>query len=326
MNFLLKKIAYFILMFIGITLISFFVVHLVPGSPVDAKSEMNPKMTAQAKEKLSEVYGLDKPLMTQYASWFSRVARLDFGNSFMDGEKVLKKIGAALPVTLGINLLVLLLILFIGIPLGVFGAVYKDSLGDKTVNFLTFAAFSIPTFWLALTLMSFFGVQLRWLPISGIHSIFYDHLTPWGKFLDVSKHLVLPVFTGCITALAAISRYTRSSMIQVLKSLYIRTARAKGLAEGLVVWKHGLRNALLPMITVLGLWIPGLLGGSVVFESVFSIPGMGRLFYQSVFSRDYPVIMGILVLGSILTLLANMVTDLLYAVADPRIRKEGSSS
>ena len=307
-------------MFIGITFISFLIIHLAPGGPVDARSALNPKMTLQAREKLRELYGLNKPLVTQYIEWCSRLARLDFGNSFTDGAAVTEKIAATIPVTLGINLLSLCFIFAAGIPLGIFGAVHKDTAGDKTLSVLSFAAFSVPTFWLALLLVSFFGVTLGWLPVMGLHSLFYEEMPFSERWLDLAKHLVLPLFVSSVTGLAGISRYMRSSMAQALREPYIRTARAKGLPEKTVIYRHALKNALLPVITILGLSVPGLLGGSVIFETIFSIPGMGRLFYNSVFSRDYPVIMGILVLGAVLTLLGNALADLGYAIADPRIR------
>jgi peptide/nickel transport system permease protein len=184
----------------------------------------------------------------------------------------------------------------------------------------TFAGFSVPTFWLALLLMSFFGVRLGLLPVSGLHSLFYEEMPLWERGADMARHLILPLFVSSVTGLAGISRYMRSSMAQVLKQSYIRTARAKGLPENKIIYHHALKNALLPVITILGLSVPGLLGGSVIFETMFSIPGMGRLFFNSVFSRDYPVIMGILVLGAFLTLAGNALADLAYAYADPRIR------
>lgn len=309
-------------LFVGITFVSFLVVHLAPGSAVDAAAGMDPKMSAAVKEKLTRLYGLDRPVTVQYADWMSHLVRLDFGASFSDGRPVIQKIGEAVPVTLGINLLALFFIFLAGIPLGVFGAVRRGGAGDKASTVLTFAAFSIPTFWLSLLLMSFFGVRLGWLPVSGVHSVFFEDLTAGQKAADVARHLVLPVFVASFTGVAGLSRYMRSGMADALRKPYVRTARAKGLSERRVLYGHTLPNALLPVITVLGLSVPGLLGGSVIFETIFSIPGMGRLFFNSVFMRDYPVIMGVLVLGACLTLIGNFLADLCYAIADPRIRVE----
>jgi peptide/nickel transport system permease protein len=277
-------------------------------------------MTAQAKAKLTELYGLDKPVLVQYGSWLKRLARFDFGRSFVDGERVTGKIGRAIPVTLFINLMALVLIFSVGVPLGVLGAVKKDSAADRAITVGVLAGYSMPTFWLALLLMSFFGVTLQILPVSGLYSLFHEEMGRVEKAVDIARHLALPLFVASVTGLAGVSRFMRSGMLQVLRENYIRTARAKGLPEKKVLYGHALKNALLPVVTILGLSIPGLLGGSVIFESIFSIPGMGRLFFNSVFARDYPVIMGILVLGAVLTLLGNLLADIAYALVDPRIR------
>ena len=183
-----------------------------------------------------------------------------------------------------------------------------------------FTGFSVPTFWIALLAMIFFGVNLGWLPISGIQSIGAETLPFHERILDWIKHLILPVTIMSFAGLAGMSRYTRSSMLEVLRQDYIRTARAKGLPERVIITRHALRNALLPVVTLLGLAIPGLIGGSVIFESIFSIPGMGQLFYSSAMARDYPTIMGILIIGAILTLIGNLLADIAYFIVDPRIR------
>ena len=319
-RYFLKRLLALIPLFFGITLISFAVIHLAPGSPIGAKSDLNPKMSTQAKEKLAELYGLNKPLMIQYAYWVRRILFFDFGNSFVDGDKVTRKIASAIPVTLLINALSLFFILLIGIPIGVTAAVHRDRWIDKSLTVFAFAGFAVPTFWLALLLISFFGVDLRVLPVTGLYSLSFDDMGLLEKAADVSRHLVLPVFVSSITGFAGISRFMRNSLLGVLKENYIRTARAKGLPETKVLYQHALKNALLPVVTILGLSVPGLLGGSVIFESIFSIPGMGRLFFNSVFARDYPVIMGILVLSAFLTLIGNLLADMAYGLADPRIR------
>ena len=246
---------------------------------------------------------------------------LDFGKSFApDNRPVLDKILERIPITLLISVLSMILILAVAIPIGVLSAVKKDSLFDRGTTIFVFFGFAIPTFWLALLLMILFGVKLDWLPISGFRSLNYAQLSFPGQVVDVMKHLVLPVFVSAFGGLAGMSRYMRSNMLEVIRQDYITTARAKGLDERTVIFKHALRNALLPVITILGLAVPGLIGGSVIFETIFAIPGMGQLFYQSVMMRDYPTIMGILVIGAVLTLLGNMLADLLYSLADPRIR------
>ncbi len=305
---------------LGITLITFIVIHLAPGGPVEVETEMQLKASAQARENLKKLYGLDKPLHVQYMDWIKRFAKLDFGKSFVDGRKVTDKIAETIPITLIIDLLALILIIAIAIPLGVFSATRQYSLFDKVSTVGVFIGFSVPEFWLALLLMILFGVQLGWLPISGIQSIDVSDMTAAELFLDRVRHLILPVTITAFGGLASMSRYSRSSMLEVIRQDYIRTAYAKGLKERDVVYKHALRNALLPIITILGLAIPGLIGGGPIFETIFSIPGMGRLFYSSVMARDYPTIMGILTIGAVLTLIGNLIADISYALADPRIR------
>lgn len=306
---------------IGITIISFAVIHLAPGSPIDLDTDLNPKITAEARDRLRAFYGLDRPLYIQYLSWLKRLVILDFGNSFSaDGRSVIEKIGERIPITVLINVLSLISIVLVAVPIGVISAVYQGSFFDKATTVFVFVGFATPTFWLALLLMILFGVHLSWLPISGLKSINYEYLSSWGMFKDRVVHLILPVFLSAFGGLAGFSRYMRSSMLEVIRQDYIITARAKGLSEGAVIFKHALRNALLPVVTILGLSVPGLIGGSVIFETIFAIPGMGQLFYLSVMSRDYPVIMGTLVIGAILTLFGNLVADISYALVDPRIR------
>lgn len=321
LQYLLKRLFFMVPMLFGITLISFVVIHLTPGEPGVIGTEMNPKVTKQVRERIRSFYGLDKPLHIQYYLWLKRVVKLDFGISFStDRRPVIDKIKERLPITITINILSMILIFFIGIPIGIYCARYKDSLMDKALTAFVFAGYAAPTFWLALLLMMFFGVYLELLPISGIKSFNFSELSPIEKLIDVVKHLVLPVSISAFGGLAGISRYMKSSLLEVLRQEYITTAYAKGLPEKIVLIKHALRNALLPVITILGLSVPGLIGGSVIFESIFSIPGMGQLFYMSVMARDYPTIMGILVIGAFLTLLGNLIADIAYAVADPRIR------
>ena len=321
-----KRFLYSLTLFLGITVLSFLVIHLVPGTPGEAAGGMNPQLGADAAEKLNRLYGLDKPIWEQYSSWFSKTASLNLGESLVDGKKVSDKILEVLPVTLVINGASLILTLIFGIPLGVWLALRKGSRGEKTAGFVSMAVISIPSFWISLVLMSSLGVGLRLFPVSGLRSFFYDDLPWWLQCFDLLWHLTLPVLILSLAGVAAFSRYVKSSMEEVLQKDFIRSARARGLSEYGVIYGHALKNALLPVITLLGLSIPGLLGGSVVLESVFSIPGMGRLFYGSVLSRDYPVIMGILVLGAVLTLLGNALADFAYAMADPRIRVPGKAS
>jgi peptide/nickel transport system permease protein len=319
--YLLKRLSFMLPMLLGITLVSFMVIRLAPGTPTDMQTTLNPKASIEAQQRLRELYGLDKPLVTQYWDWLKRVAVLDFGLSFSpDRRPVWDKIKERIGVTVGINLLAMLIILSVAIPIGVIAACKPHSWFDRATTLFVFFGFAMPTFWLALLLIMFFGVYLEWLPVSGLTSLNFKHFTFWQKVQDLAAHLTLPVLVSAFGGLAGMSRYMRGNMLEVIRQDYIITARAKGLPERRVIFKHALRNALLPVITILGLSVPGLIGGSVIFESIFAIPGMGQLFYSAVMARDYPLVMGSLVIGAVLTLLGNLLADVSYALVDPRIR------
>lgn len=319
-GYIVRRLLGIIPILLGITVISFAVIRLAPGRPTTIEQSLNPRISPDIRVKLEKLYGLDKPLHVQYFDWVKRLARFDFGRSFLDGRPVLEKIWERLPVTLAINVASLLLILLIGIPIGVRSALRPDAAFDKAMTLFVFIGFAVPAFWLALLCMQLFGITLGWLPISGITSLDFEYFSPWQKLIDISRHLVLPVCISSIGALAGISRYMRANMLEVLAQPYISAARAKGLPERVVLYKHAFRNAVLPIVTILGLSIPGLLGGSVIFESVFALPGIGRLFYEAVMTRDYPLIMSEVVLGAVLTMLGNLIADISYALVDPRIR------
>ncbi len=320
--YLAKRLLMMIPLLIGITLISFVVIHLAPGEPTDLQTDLNPKASAEMREKLRERYDLDKPLHVQYGKWLGRLLRLDFGESFsQDRRPVFAKIVERLPVTILINVLSIVTILAVAVPLGVLSAVRRNSAFDRITTVLVFSGFAMPSFWLALLLMDYLGVRLGLFPIVGLKSIGHEYLGFFGQVWDVVHHLILPVFVSAFGGLAGFSRYMRSNMLEVIRQDYILTARAKGLPETQVIYRHALRNALLPVITILGLSVPGLIGGSVIFETIFAIPGMGKLFYDGVMMRDYPLIMGILVIGAVLTLVGNLLADIGYALADPRIRR-----
>jgi len=320
LSFLGYRLFRFFISLVGVTILTFGMMHLAPGEPTDLQTTLNPRVSAEAKENLRKLYGLDQPLYVQYTQWIKRVVSLDFGTSFVDGQKVTVKIKERMPITIVINLLSLILIFLIALPIGVFSATHPNTAFDKTTTVFVFVGFAIPTFWLALLLMILFGIVLGWLPISGYQSLDVGGMVFTERLLDSTKHLVLPVFVSAFGGLAGISRYARAEMVEVIRQEYIRTARAKGLSETMVVYKHALRNALIPIITILGLSVPGLIGGSVIFESIYAIQGMGLLFYQSVMSRDYPTIMGIIMIGTVLTLLGNFMADVFYAVANPAVR------
>lgn len=341
-TYIAKRLLEMIPTLFGITLISFAILHLAPGKPTDILTEMNPKITPEARERLEKLYGLDKPLFipsggrlldffegTQYGMWLKRIGRLDFGESFStDRRPVMEKIwDTGLPlldrrlfITFLINILSMLLIFAVAIPIGISSATHQYSLRDKVTTVFVFVGFAMPSFWLAILLQILFGIILGLIPISGLKSMDYESLSVLGKAGDLAGHLVLPVFVSSIGGLAGLSRFMRSSMLEVIRQDYITTARAKGLSEGTVIYKHAVKNAVLPIITLLGLSVPGLIGGSVIIENIFGIPGMGQLFFMSVMTRDYPLVMGILTIGAVLTLVGNLLADLGYMFADPRIR------
>ena len=321
-------------MLIGISLISFFIMHLAPGDVTSSEASFNPKASEESRQKLRELYNLDKPVIIQYGLWVKRIAQLDFGNSFASHQKPVlweRKdksgnitkglIQESLPITLMINLLGIFIIFSISIVLGTLSAVRQNTWVDRSITLFVFIGFAIPGFWLALLLMYWTGVSHQWLPISGLHSPGFQNLSGFGQFIDLLKHLVLPVSISSLSGLAGISLYVRNGMLDILHQDFITTARSKGLKENKIVFIHALKNAILPLITIIGLSIPGLIGGSVITESIFAIPGMGKLFYDSVLMRDFPVIMGILTIGSVLTLIGTLLADIGYAWADPRVRK-----
>ena len=333
-KYLLKRLFWMVPLLIGISLVSFLIMHLAPGDITTTEASFNPKASEESRQKLRKLYHLDEPVIVQYGLWLKRMGTMDFGKSFAthqrpvfwetkdeQGNVTKGMIQEALPITLLINVLSLGLIIIVALPLGVISALTQNRPPDRAITLFVFVGFAIPGFWLALMLMYWTGVAYDWLPISGLHSLDYGKMGWLGKIVDTLKHILLPVFISGLSGLAGISLFVRNGMLDVLHQDYITTARAKGLTENTIVYGHALRNAMLPLITILGLAIPGLIGGSVIAESIFAIPGMGKLFYDAVLMRDFPVIMGILTIGSALTLLGNLLADVAYAWADPRVRR-----
>lgn len=319
--YILKRMLMMIPMLIGITLVSFIVIHLAPGEPTDLQLDLNPEASQELRERLRIQYGLDKPLYIQYVDWVADLVRFDFGDSFAtDRRPVRDKILERLPITILINVLAMFSILALSIPIGICSAIRQGGVFDKGATVFVFIGFAMPSFWLALLLMEYLGVNWGLVPISGIRSFGHEYMSSGRQFFDYLHHLALPVFVSAFGGLAGLSRYMRSNMLEVIRQDYILTARAKGLTEKKVILRHALRNALLPVVTILGLSVPGLIGGSVIIETIYAIPGMGKLFFDGVMMRDYPLIMGVLVIGAILTLIGNLLADIGYAVVDPRIR------
>lgn len=319
-RFLFQRFWQLLISLFGITLLTFGIMHLAPGDPTDLQTTLNPQVSAQARENLRRLYGLDRPLHIQYLDWLRRLATFDLGNSFVDGVPVSKKIVERLPITVTINLLTLAVIILVAFPIGIFSATRQYSWFDKATTLFVYAGFSFPSFWLALLLMLLFSVHLGWLPISGYQSLTAADKAPLERLIDWARHLVLPVLTASLIGLAGYSRYLRSEMLEVIRQDYIQTARAKGLSERQVIYKHALRNALIPIITLMGLTLPTLIGGSVIIETIFALPGIGQLSFQSVLARDYPVVMGLTVFAAVLTLIGSLLADLSYAWANPKVR------
>lgn len=333
-RYILKRLFWMVPLLVGISLVSFLIMHLAPGDITTSEASFNPKASQESVQKLRALYHLDEPVLTQYGYWIKRMGTLDFGTSFAthqrpvfwetkDAQGNISKglIQEALPITVLINVLSMALIFMAALPLGVISALTHRQRTDRSITVFLFVGFAIPGFWLALMMMYWMGVVHHWLPISGLHSLNHEHLGWFAQLTDTASHLAIPVFISSLGGLAGISLFVKNGMLDVLHQDYITTARAKGLPENTVIYRHALRNAWLPLITLLGLSIPGLIGGSVIAESLFAIPGMGKLFYDSVLMRDFPTIMGILTIGSALTLLGNLLADIAYAWADPRVRR-----
>ncbi|MFV9689999.1 MAG: ABC transporter permease [Desulfobacteria bacterium] len=315
-KYLIRRLLQNIPILFGITLISFFIIHLAPGSPIGLT--LNPKASPKIIEQMEKNYDLDKPIVVQYVLWVKKLCTGDL-HSFKDGKPVLEKIAERIPATLLLNVVAMVIIFSVAIPLGVFSATRRYSWFDNLTTFGAYLGISIPSFWLAYLLI-LATVKCFGHPILGMRSFGMEESGVIAFVLDHLWHLMLPSLILAVGGIAAISRYMRSSMLEVIQQDYIRTARAKGISEDDVYYRHALRNALLPIVTIFGFLIPSLISGSVIIETVFAWPGIGRLAYQAVLSRDYSLVMTILTLSSALTLIGNMLADVLYGVVDPRIR------
>ena len=321
LQYTLRRLLLIVPTLIGITIVTFAVVNLAPGDPVDLinRGEMDARVSPQAYQNMLHLYGLDDPIHVRYATWLKRLATLDFGNSFLDHRPVREKIAERLPATLILNITSLLVALVMSIPLGLYAAARQNSTFDKVGGTALYFLYSLPEFWVALLLILFFGVKLRMLPFHGMESMDAHDLGFFAYRWDRLMHMVLPVICLTYGSLAYLSRFVRGSSLEVIRQDYIRTARAKGLDEKGIVYRHVLRNTMIPLLTLLGLLLPTLISGSVILESIFSWPGVGELFFTSVRARDYPVVMGLSFITAVLVLVSTLLADLLYAWADPRV-------
>jgi peptide/nickel transport system permease protein len=314
-RYVVRRLLQAIPTFLGITVIAYAVIRLAPGDPL-AVFEDPRGVSAEQMAELRKAYGFDRPLPIQYLDWLGHAVRLDFGRSFQTHLPARDLIVERVPATLQLSLSALLIGLGLGIPAGLCAAVTRGRWPDQLVRVFAVIGDAVPHFWLGLLAIVLFAVQLHWLPAGGILTLGAD---AWNLG-DRLKHLVLPAVVLATGFLAVFARYTRTEVLEVLGQDYVRTARAKGLRERVVVSAHALRNALIPVVTVLGGSLPALLGGAVTTEYVFSWPGMGRLAVDAAYARDYPVVMGLVLVAATLIILGTLVSDLLYAVADPRIR------
>ncbi|SDR63753.1 peptide/nickel transport system permease protein [Rhizobiales bacterium GAS113] len=312
-SYLVGRILQSLLLLWLVSMIGFAVLHLAPGGPL-AQFALVPGMSQADIARIAAQMGLDRPLPVQYWEWFSRLLSGDWGHSYRDSQGVLAVIGSHFSATLELMLAAMLIAVTLGVWIGVMGAVRRYSVFDSLATVGAMVALSIPTFWFGLVVIYLFSVKLAWLPAGSRFTIGN------GSFLDYVYHLIGPALVLALVEIAVWSRYMRASMLDEIGQDYVRTARAKGLPRRVVLFRHTLRNALLPMITLAGLELPSLLGGALVTETVFTWPGMGRLFLDSLSYRDYPVVMGLLMFSALLVLIGNLLADICCALADPRIR------
>jgi peptide/nickel transport system permease protein len=319
----IKRVLLIIPTFIGITLVIFFVVHIAPGDPIKGMvGEMSSKLSPEAYELFKKTYGLDKPILERYVVWLGNFLTFNFGNSFQYGKGVGELILERLPVTVTINILANLIVLVFGVTIGVFSGIYRDKLFDKISSVVLFGLYSLFEPWVALILLLLFSVNLGMFPIGGFTSISFDQMNVFEKVVDIMNHISLPVVVLSYAGVAFVAKIVRTSVIEVSNQEYVKFAKALGVDEKTIIRHYILRNSLIPVITIFSTVLPSLIAGSVIIEKIFSLPGIGQLFYSAVFSRDYPVVMGLSAVSALLTLISLLIADLLYALVDPRIRYE----
>ena len=328
-SYFLKRLLLIVPTLFGISLVSFVIIHLTPGDPAllklgDSDATGNQLLAAQIISETRELYGLDQPLYIQYGRWLKRMVTLDFGESLRDHRRIIDKLKERIPVSVKLGGISLLFAYLISIPLGVYSATHQYSIGDRVATVLLFGLYSLPNFWVATMAIVYLGGGDFWnvFPVYGLASAGSENWPWWEKLGDQLWHLVLPITCLTYFTLAVLSRYMRAGMLEIIRHDFIRTARAKGLAERVVIYRHALRNSLIPLVTLMADILPALIGGSIVIETLFSIPGMGALSYEAVFNRDYPLIMAIFTLSAFLTLLGILLADFLYTLVDPRIGYE----
>src|SRR5215467_2088073 len=332
-SYFVRRVLLIVPTLFGISIISFLILHLAPGDPAAAKFGQEDRgstqpLTAQMIDETRALYGLDQPLTVQYVRWLKRILTFDFGESLRDHRPVIAKLKERIPVSIKLSGISLVLAYLLSIPLGIYSATRQHAAGERLITVLLFALYSLPNFWFATMAIVYFGGGDFWnaFPVYGLRSTGYESWPWWQQLRDQMWHLILPVTCMSYYTLAVLSRYMRTGMLETIRQDFIRTARAKGLSERVVVYRHALRNSLIPIITLMADVLPALIGGSIVVETLFSIPGMGLLSYDAVSSRDYPLLMGIFTLSALMTLVGILISDFLYTLVDPRIGYEKRAS
>jgi len=325
LTYVVRRLLYGVLTFFGITIAIFVLVHSVPGDPISfyTGTHGSQSLSRVVIAEIRHAHHLDEPLIRQYGWWLRGIVTLDFGNSFIDRRPVTDRIVERLPNTLILNAVAFLLATLIGVPLGMWSAARSGQPVERASAVTTFLLYSLPSFWVALLLMKLFAVQLKVLPLFGMTSDEYLDLNLLMKLADRARHLILPVVTLAYTQLAVFARFSKSAVTEVIRQDYVIAARAKGVTSDAALWHHAFRNALIPLITLLGLTLPYLISGSVIVEQIFQWHGVGSLYLEAILTRDYPTVLGLSVATAVATLIASLIADLLYAAADPRIRLEG---
>ena len=313
-RYIAKRLIVSCIVLILVTVFTFVIVQTAPGGP---EILMDVDLNDEDRAEISASLGIDQPLHIQYVKWLGNLVRGDFGTSFSQKVPVSDLLAEKIPNTLYLTVAALILAIIIGVPLGIYSALKPNSLGDYLLSTGSMIGLSIPAFWFSIILVIIFSINLRVLPSAGMYTIGAEK-----SFGDLLKHMMLPAFVSMLSPQATIMRYTRSSTLEVLNNDYIRTARAKGLSERRILYGHALKNALIPVVTAIGLMIPSLISGSIIVEKIFAWPGMGRLISDSAFNRDYPVVMGATFIVAVMVIVANLITDVIYAFLNPRIRLE----
>jgi peptide/nickel transport system permease protein len=325
LTYVVRRLLYGVLTFLGITIAIFVLVHSVPGDPVliYVGSHGMGALSHAALDEVRREHHLDLPMLQQYLWWLRGIVTFDFGTSFINHRTVTELIAEKLPNTFILNLVAFLVAALIGVPIGLWSATRSGRPSERASGVAFFLLYSLPSFWVALLLMQLFSVHFHFLPLFGMTSDNYLDRGLTSKLGNRALHLILPVVTLAYAQMAIYARFSKSALTEVIRQDFITTARAKGATSAAVLWHHALRNALIPLITLLGLTLPYLVSGSVIVEEIFQWDGIGRLYFDAISTRDYPTILGLSVATAVATLFASLLADILYAVADPRIRLEG---